>query len=396
MKLSELTEQLGVLTYPEELEKFYNKPYAVSICDTKNIEKLDAEYGLFGKYLSPLLECLELVRNNEPLKVYGDLAVSYMSSVTHSEASKIKLPSIEDDTTLRFYPLLILAALMPFGIKKYRARGFSYEEIYNNLNGTFIARIEMAERLNGKQGLDADGYSWLRLYASAMVFRAGIFNITPKKLPHKIVVLRNKLSGKTVILITEGEFHREGAVLGSAGYADTDGSFPAEFTETDEAFFGHEMVNSMASPTLSVYKKSEWEAILRQGDGVAGIHIPRSADMSPDKIRESFRLAMKLSKERYPEFKTKMIHCASWLLDPKLAELLGEDSKIAGFLNCFEKFPIKSDGMSGVFGFVFPKNFNGYENLPEDTTLQRKLKKLYIDGGFIHVFGGIVTDPQMY
>ena len=78
MKLSELTEQLGVLTYPEELEKFYNKPYTVSICDTKNIEKLEAEYELFGKYLSPLLECSRLVENNEPLRVYGDLIVSYM------------------------------------------------------------------------------------------------------------------------------------------------------------------------------------------------------------------------------------------------------------------------------------------------------------------------------
>lgn len=395
MKLSELTGSLGVLTYPEELEKFYNKPYAVSICDTKNIEKLEAEYGLFGKYLPPLLECLEIVRNNEPLKVYGDLAVSYMSSVSRSEALKMKLPNFDKDTVLRFYSLLILAALMPSGIKKYRKRGFSDKEIYEILHGTFVARIEMSETLNEKRGLDSYAFGWLSLYTHAVIFPAGIFNITPKTLVFKVIVLKNKLSGETAILKTDENFHRTGSVLGSAGYTDTDGSFTAEFAETEDAFWGHRMVNSMASPTRAVYKKSEWEAILRYGDGVVGIHIPRGADMSPNKIRESFRLAFRLAKERYSEFNPKMIVCASWMLDPKLAELLGEGSKITGFLNCFEKFPVKSDG-SAVFSFVFPKAFDNYEDLPEDTSLQRKLKKLYIDGGFIHPFGGIVTDPQMY
>ena len=62
---------------------------------------------------------------------------------------------------------------------------------------------------------------------------------------------------------------------------------------------------------------------------------------------------------------------------------------IKRFSDRFIKYPIKSGGKE-LFPFAFPGNFESYEKLPENTSLQRKLKKLYIDGGVIHAHAGFV------
>ena len=108
-------------------------------------------------------------------------------------------------------------------------------------------------------------------------------------------------------------------------------------------------------------------------------------------MKEGFRLALELTEKHYPEYNAKAVLCSSWMLDPKLQELLGEKSKIYAFIDQFVKYPSKSGG-SDIFGFVFPRSCKSYEDLPEDTSLRRKLKALYLSGECIHSFSGIVRE----
>ena len=110
-------------------------------------------------------------------------------------------------------------------------------------------------------------------------------------------------------------------------------------------------------------------------------------------MTKSFKEAFKITKERYPDFNPKTVHCSTWMLDPMLAQILGPSSKITGFINRYLKYPIKSAG-NELFGFAFPKNFDSYESLPEDTSLQRKLKAMYINGEFIHAHAGFVFESD--
>lgn len=107
-------------------------------------------------------------------------------------------------------------------------------------------------------------------------------------------------------------------------------------------------------------------------------------------MKKACAAARKIAVERYPECNIGVINCASWMLDPKLEPIMGKESRLAGFMNCFVKYPHKDPG-TAVFGFVFPKRYESYETLPEDTSLRRKLKQLYIDGGCIHGYSGILT-----
>jgi hypothetical protein len=60
-------------------------------------------------------------------------------------------------------------------------------------------------------------------------------------------------------------------------------------------------------------------------------------------------------------------------------------------LNCFLKYPVGGDG-SAVYYFVFQTKTEELSALPENTTLQRKIKSLYLDGGCIYINGGFVAD----
>ncbi len=393
MSISEAIRELGMQNLPDDFIDFCNTPPTVSICDKDVIDLLEEQYGLLGKFKAPLLECLEKTKSSPALLCYGDYAASYMITAESAAARKITVPIENADTVMRFYPLLILCAMFPSAIEKYRARGFSEEEIHEILTPTIIARIALCEEHSQKQGIDAAGFNWMRIYALAEIFPAGIFNITPKRFEPNAIVLKNKITNELAILMKNCKFHHTGMVLGSAGYEDTENSFSAEYRETDTAYIGRVIRNSLVTRDFCEYKKCEWDVLLDEGDVFAGVHIPRGADLSDEKITASFKLALEKTRRHYPEFSAKAVCCSSWMLDPSLEEILGEKSKITGFIRHFIKYPVKS-AETNIFGFVFPKIFDSYATLPEDTSLQRKLKERYLRGEYVHAFGGVV--PNIY
>lgn len=77
------------------------------------------------------------------------------------------------------------------------------------------------------------------------------------------------------------------------------------------------------------------------------------------------------------------------MLDPQIGELLGNDSNIAKFGNRYHRMNIKNEGTDAIT-FVFNVNGKKYtlddlDELPENTRLERALKKHYLDGKAIYM-----------
>ena len=68
--------------------------------------------------------------------------------------------------------------------------------------------------------------------------------------------------------------------------------------------------------------------------------------------------------------------------------MLDGNSKILGFSELFERFPLLCP-RNWFFTFVFGKYTDDIASLPEDTSLQRKIKNLYLGGGYMHPCAGI-------
>ena len=129
---------------------------------------------------------------------------------------------------------------------------------------------------------------------------------------------------------------------------------------------------------------------MRKGDPFVSLHIARGADFSREHLDDVISRGFKRMQDIFVgEESPCYAACFSWLLSPALPKMLGESSKISGFSGRFTKIPIKALG-TGCFGYVFPGYSCDICDLPEDTTLRRGIKRLYLDGGFVHEAGGII------
>lgn len=122
----------------------------------------------------------------------------------------------------------------------------------------------------------------------------------------------------------------------------------------------------------------EYELIRENNFKKINIHIPSDAKLDKGDIRAIYPFV----KKYYPQFEDAGIYCDSWLLAPNLKNVLPVNSNIIQFQNQFSI--IRTDENSPYFmDWIYSKLDIPYEELPENTTLQRNVKKFLLEGGKI-------------
>jgi len=390
MTLREIADQLGIGEYPAVLDEVYASLPEQSgpVCDIALIDSLQQEYELFGKYYELVREAAQKIEADPVRRAWVQVAQKRAMGRSVTVGRSIPFNYEDDSLEGRMMPLMVLLPQIPEGIRLYREKGFPEEEVQKRIGG-YRGAIATVEFRTGKPGINRLYYNWLNLFTRALIFNVEGLQFELKECPTPAVFLRNKETGEGVAVMNKGVAHRDGHILGSAGYKDEAGSFALEFRETEEAFIGHPVVDYLISPEETVFPKTSWECYIRPGDQVLALHIPKGADISTEKLSKAIAAGRAIVRDKYPGFTVNGVHGASWILDPKLQTLLGENSKITGLQRRFVLYPTKSSG-EDIFNYVFGKKPEKLEDLAEDTSLQRKLKKLYLDGDFIHNYAGVI------
>jgi hypothetical protein len=126
----------------------------------------------------------------------------------------------------------------------------------------------------------------------------------------------------------------------------------------------------------------EYEMKHIDGDIVIGIHIPSDVDFSPSAIDVSLARARQFFATNYPELSNAEYRCHSWLLDSQLKGMLNESSNILSFQNRFEIFDEGEVGTDFI-EWLYNTKSTDYAVLPENTSLQKNVKKHLLSGGVI-------------
>lgn len=185
--------------------------------------------------------------------------------------------------------------------------------------------------------------------------------------------------------------HRDGFPLGARHYEDEQGSFMATIEETDDAYIGYPYKSNghIALKKISL-SKSEWHVKLQSGDKLVGLHIPADEPFTDEIVEATLKKSREFLKTCYPNYNYKAFFCCSWLLDPSLIDILGENSNISKFCKRFITVGLRNNGRD-VFGYVF----KAYEDnidiaaLPENTRLQKALKQHLLNDKSIYVMHGV-------
>lgn len=120
----------------------------------------------------------------------------------------------------------------------------------------------------------------------------------------------------------------------------------------------------------------EYELCMYKGKKAVSIHIPSDAVFTQENVEKSLEMAEGFIRECYPEYIDAEYFCESWLLSPRLSELVKETSNIRKFQELFyieEDLPEDREYMEWLFGKT-PDT--PWEELPEHTSLQKRVKEM--------------------
>lgn len=389
MKLCDIAAAIGIETYPEAMEACYDPFDNTPACDLLQLEGLQEQYDMFGSYYALVREYGEKLNHDPMRSAWVKTAVAFCRAGDFNQAKSVPVPKADGTMMTSMLPFYILAAQIPDSLAEYRRRGFAEEELERHYK-VYRDSLAIVKDHTGMPGTNALYYGWDTHFIKAQIFEIEGLQYEMRTLPGAAAYLREKATGKVLPVMCSGTFHKSGRqILGSAGYEEEKGAFSCEFREDSENYYGHGCLDCVVSDREQIFPKGDWECLMRPGDPCLGMHIPAKADITQEAMDRSMEAARKLVGERFPEFSGRQVYCSSWLLDPQLGKLLGENANITGFQNRYIRHPQKSAGMH-VFGFVFPKRYGSFETLPEDSGLRRKLKQLYLDGGHIYAYAGVI------
>ena len=134
----------------------------------------------------------------------------------------------------------------------------------------------------------------------------------------------------------------------------------------------------------------EYELLEEKGTKSIALHIPSDSKMTKENVDASIEMAKEFIAKCYPEYIGCDWTCDSWLLAPKLREVLPDESNIISFQNRFEikeVFPEAKD----IFEWLYKTAEDAdIHSLKEDTSLQRKVKELLLRGEKVGIAFGVM------
>lgn len=394
-----LAAQLGIDSFPARWSEFFDEvmdKFDREGCPLTSPDYYDETSRLYGvplKYIDAYKEAAQKMAENEPLSRFLALlcrALEDRDKINDdiSELKYPKSPTGEYDIAYEMVSGMAICSMAKYTYDMLAARGVPEDMIRSIVRLHENGVRNYRERHDGRPGYGL--LDWYQLSIDAQLFPIGRLEVDTKSKFYATVAVFQNADGEQVALADGITLHRSGRALGSKYCEDEEGSWTAEISESDEAWCGYPYDDrGLVKNEKVTLPKAEWKKILSGGDKVIGLHIPPVGPLTPELVDRTLAEIRDFFAKYYPDYDYKGFVCSSWLMDPQLDDMLGDNSNIAKFGRRFKKATSKSAG-KGVFFFIFkiPGDEIDYNALPENTSLERKLKEHYLNGKVIYEMRG--------
>lgn len=393
--LKELAERIGCRKYPERWEGIYDAVMAdfdANGCiytDPEYYVQLNRKYGILEKELETYKAAAVAIGKNEDLSRYLALACAGLQQREFhgQDLRSYTSPKRSDgkpDIAYDMFPGLVIASEADICYELLTSLCLPDDQIDYVMK---IPEVGVMEFRNRHNGLPGHSYmEWYQIAIDAKLFRVGRLEFEfPYPYQGSCIVLRNR-AGEEIILAHEQKTHRSGRCLGSLYCEEPEGSWIATVKETDTYWEGNP-INSkgLTENRLVRLDKTQWTVVLKRGDPVVNLHIPADGPLKDEDVTASIAGIREFLAKYFPNYEYKAFTGHSWIVDPQLCDLLGENANISKFVRRFYPVP-KVSKADAVFTWVFNKPDTDFDinDLPENTTLERKIKEHYKAGKAIY------------
>ena len=353
------------------------------------IEAVNRETDAYPRILPLLIYEAERIRENNELKIYALFIHKAMQN------RELFLRNLKHFMLPEGYELFGFLCLIPMIKNTYDT--FTEMGIDKDVVDATVKQYEgcvfIYERRFDRLGMNKRYFDWLQHYVDCEILNINRLRFEIHYLTEPVYMLRRRADGRDFLVMGDGKFNSDGLYVDTPPVKDT--VFTASFTETEDSYIGYPVSEGgRAKSEARVYSKAEYEKVLGQGDAVLSVHIPVEGELSVVACRESYERAKEIFSRFFPSLDIKGFVCYSWMMSPELREYMKPGARVLGFASQYIRFPIHTEG-EDVLNFVFYLRFKTYADLPEDTSLQRALKKLYLSGGYLYEYGGIFASDKI-
>ncbi|MFI3329464.1 MAG: acyltransferase domain-containing protein [bacterium] len=130
------------------------------------------------------------------------------------------------------------------------------------------------------------------------------------------------------------------------------------------------------------------EVAVKAGDKLLSVHIPSDVSLTKEGIEESYLLARNFMNKYFKEYNNAYFVCSTWLLSVDLENLLPNNSKLKYFRDDYTIF--NSEDNNSYKLWLFGNEKLEVKDYPENTSLQRNVKKHLLNGGMLRNSIGII------
>ena len=381
---------LGVLPLPDEFNEILE-----SVKDEYEREEvffLDSEYlyeaqkkaNVCPRTMSEVIESAEQIKED---KIASEYALFVCRAMENRELFMKHLKSIDFPEK---YPFFAFLCLIPAAVKTWEflsAKGLP-EDVINATVGQYEECLFVYKERFDRLGMNKRYFNHLQGYVDNMFLNIGRLRFEIMK-NDELYVLENKTTKKQTVFLQSARMNAEG-LLADTPPVNENGSFDASFCEADDCYIGNAInKKGRCEREAVVLSKNDYTVKLRPDDDCLSVHIPSQGALTVEACKDSYERALTIFKKYYPELDVKALHCHSWMMSPELSGILKPESNLLAFQKPYMRFPVKTKGQD-VLNFVFKLKFKTYEDLAEDTSLQRSLKKMYLSGQYLYEYGGIM------
>ena len=329
------------------------------------ILSLQEELNVFPHIINDLLVASDRIRKDQKAAKYALLIYKAMKD---RESFKKNLSLVDFPEDHPFLPLFCLLPSIRPTSRFLKGKGVPQDIIAKTLSQYETCVFIYSERYN-RLGLNKRYFDWLQHYVDCEILDIDRLRFEMKRLNDPVSLVEDRRTGTRFLLYHD---------LGSIPHHESKCGIEGRAISAD----------GQISSETELYPEDGYRVLIRPGDRCLGVHIPEEGDFSESACEESYERAISVFTSCFPEFDFKGFCCESWMMAPQLKQYLKPESNILSFSGKFLKYPLPSEN-EDVLNFVFLLKFTSYDDLPEDTSLQRNLKKLYQSGGKLYDYGGL-------
>ena len=367
----------------EDAKKEYTEK-GVFFLEKEYLIKTNEDIGAYSEILDLVLNDADQIKKDSEAALYALFIVRAMK-MRKSFKENLHLFTFTDKYL--FFPFICLIPSMVDTYKYLKSKNLP-EDVVKNTMGQYQACVYIYEERFDQKGLNKHYFDWLQHYVDCEILNIQRLRFEIFELSDPVYVLRNNKTKENVLIFDGGKMNTNGLLHSAPPKSDE--YFVSSFSQNSDSFEGN-VVNAFGrcEKEIKTFKKSEYSLCLKPGDTLLSVHIPNTGEFNDKVCAESYQRAYEIFETYYPELNIKGLHCHSWMLSSELLSILKPQSNIIKFRERYMCYPGETQG-EDVFNFVFKLKFKKFEDMAEDTSLQREVKKIYLSGNYVYEYSGVI------